>query len=83
MVFVDLSHGEGHAGQAALVDEQVESLRGQQSHPVPDGDRRENTEQLMGDLLSAGNYSSLEGTIVSLNILITLGTSLSSQWKKN
>lgn len=36
VVFVDLSHGEGHAGQAALVDEQVESLRGQQSHPVPE-----------------------------------------------
>lgn len=37
VVFVDLSHGERHAGQAALVHEQVESLRGQQGHPVPGG----------------------------------------------
>lgn len=35
VVLVDLGHGEGHAGQAAVVDEQVEGLRGQQGHPVP------------------------------------------------
>lgn len=29
VVFVHLSHGERHAGQAAVVDEQVEGLRGQ------------------------------------------------------
>lgn len=35
VVLVDLGHGERHAGQAAVVDEQVEGLRGQQGHPVP------------------------------------------------
>lgn len=29
VVLVHLSHGERHAGQAAVVDEQVEGLRGQ------------------------------------------------------
>lgn len=37
MVPVDLGHGEGHAGQPAAVDEQVEGLAGQQRHPVPGG----------------------------------------------
>lgn len=36
VVLVDLCHGEGHAGQPAVVDEQVEGLGGQQGHPVPE-----------------------------------------------
>lgn len=36
VVLVDLGHGEGHAGQPAVVDEQVEGLGGQQGHPVPE-----------------------------------------------
>lgn len=36
VVFVHLSHGERHAGQPAVVNEQVEGLSGQQSHPVPE-----------------------------------------------
>lgn len=36
VVFVHLSHGERHAGQPTVVDEQVEGLSGQQSHPVPE-----------------------------------------------
>lgn len=35
VVFVHLSHGERHAGQPAVADEQVEGLAGQQGHPVP------------------------------------------------
>lgn len=45
VVFVHLSHGEGHAGQPAVVDEQVEGLSGQQSHPVPE--RHKTKETLM------------------------------------
>lgn len=39
VVLVHLSHGEGHAGHAAVVDEQVEGLRREQRHPVPVGRR--------------------------------------------
>ncbi len=44
VVFVHLSHGEAHAGQPAVVDEQVEGLSGQQSHPVPE---RQETKSLL------------------------------------
>ena len=40
MVLVHLGHGERHAGQPAVVDEQVEGLSGQQSHPVPEAGQR-------------------------------------------
>lgn len=37
VLFVHLSHGERHAGQPSVVDEQVEGLAGQQRHAVPEG----------------------------------------------
>lgn len=41
VVLVHLGHGQRHAGQPAVVDEQVEGLSGQQSHPVPERPDRE------------------------------------------
>lgn len=35
VVPVDLSHAQRHAGQPAVVHQQVEGLRGQQRHAVP------------------------------------------------
>lgn len=46
VVLVHLSHGEGHAGQPAVVDEQVEGLSGQQSHPVPETPHRHAVNEL-------------------------------------
>lgn len=58
VVFVHLSHGERHAGQSAVVDEQVKGLSGQQSHAVPDEtrDKRSHTSRpAAGRLLAASH----------------------------
>lgn len=36
LLLVNLSHGQRHAAQTLVVDEQVEGLSGQQRHPVPE-----------------------------------------------
>lgn len=36
VVFIKLRHGQRHAGDAGVIDEQVKGLIGHQRHPIPD-----------------------------------------------
>ncbi len=36
MVLVELSHGQRHAGDAGVIDQQVRTLDGHQGHSVPE-----------------------------------------------
>lgn len=47
MVLIELSHGQRHAGDARVIDQQVESLIGHQGHSIPEKSDQTQREKVL------------------------------------